>query len=283
MKTVKMAKTVEAAVEMGLQELGLSRDEVVVRVLEEPKSGLFGLIGSKEAVVEIESKSAGEAEHKDIISEIEEMKSSADAFSSESRSESVDEDIDRAPILTETDSVFDAQEESDQKEPIGEELSEENLEMIRQQANNFLAKMLYEMGIPSSINCDINAQFFKFTIIPEDPQNAGIIIGKRGETLDAMQYLVNLVTNKYSDHYIRVLLDTNNYRQKRESSLKQLASKMAYKVRKYHRTMRLEPMNPYERRIIHSALQKEEKIHTYSEGTDPHRRVVIAYREDEEQ
>lgn len=283
MKTVKMAKTVEAAVEMGLQELGLSRDEVVVRVLEEPKSGLFGLIGSKEAVVEIESKSAGESEHKDILSKIEEIESSEDVFSYKSQTDSVDENVESAPIRTETDSVFGVQEKSDQKELIAEDLSEENLDMIRQQANNFLAKMLYEMGIPSSIHCDVNAQFFKFTIIPEDPQNSGIIIGKRGETLDAMQYLVNLVTNKYSNRYIRVLLDTNNYRQKRESSLKQLASKMAYKVRKYHRTMRLEPMNPYERRIIHSALQKEENIYTYSEGTDPHRRVVIAYREDEEQ
>jgi spoIIIJ-associated protein len=102
----------------------------------------------------------------------------------------------------------------------------------------------------------------------------GLIIGYRGETLDSLQYLTSLVVNKISG-YKRVVLDTEGYRQKREDTLKRLADKTAYKVKKYGRSMKLEPMNPYERRIIHSALQGVDSIKTYSVGDEPYRRVVV--------
>ena len=107
----------------------------------------------------------------------------------------------------------------------------------------------------------------------------GLIIGYRGETLDSLQYLTSLVINKnHEDEYIRVSLDTENYRQKREETLIKVAQKTAYKVRKSGRAYKLEPMNPYERRIIHSALQDYNDINTYSEGEEPFRRVVVSIK-----
>ena len=107
----------------------------------------------------------------------------------------------------------------------------------------------------------------------------GLVIGYRGETLDSLQYLTSLVINKnHEDEYIRVSLDTENYRQKREETLIKVAQKTAYKVRKSGRAYKLEPMNPYERRIIHSALQDYNDINTYSEGEEPFRRVVVSIK-----
>ena len=104
----------------------------------------------------------------------------------------------------------------------------------------------------------------------------GLIIGYRGETLDSLQYLVSLIVNKdHNKPYKRVVLDTENYRQKREETLIRFAQKIAYKVKKSRRTYKLEPMNPYERRIIHSALQDDKDVTTYSEGEEPYRRIVI--------
>ena len=104
----------------------------------------------------------------------------------------------------------------------------------------------------------------------------GIVIGYRGETLDSLQYLCSLVVNKdHSIAYKKVVLDTESYRKKREETLIRVAEKTAYKVRKNHRPYRLEPMNPYERRIIHSALQENEFVYTYSDGDEPHRRIVV--------
>lgn len=106
----------------------------------------------------------------------------------------------------------------------------------------------------------------------------GVLIGKRGQTLDSLQYLVSLVVNKESDEYIRVKVDTENYRQRRKETLENLAKNIAYKVKKTRRPVSLEPMNPYERRIIHSALQNERYISTHSEGDEPFRRVVVTYK-----
>src|SRR5690606_32173091 len=105
-----------------------------------------------------------------------------------------------------------------------------------------------------------------------------ILIGKRGNTLDSLQYLLSLVVNKDREKYLRVLVDIQNYRAKREETLIKLAHKMADKAKTYRRTVKLEPMNPYERRVIHSALQNRSNIRTYSEGEEPYRRVVIEFR-----
>ncbi|MCM1063218.1 MAG: protein jag [Eubacterium sp.] len=106
----------------------------------------------------------------------------------------------------------------------------------------------------------------------------GVLIGKRGQTLDSLQYLVSLVVNKGSEEYIRVKVDTENYRQRRKETLENLAKNIAYKVKRTKRSVSLEPMNPYERRIIHSALQNDKYVTTYSEGEEPFRRVVVTVR-----
>lgn len=106
----------------------------------------------------------------------------------------------------------------------------------------------------------------------------GVLIGKRGQTLDSLQYLVSLVVNKGSEEYIRVKVDTENYRQRRKETLENLAKNIAYKVKRTKRSVSLEPMNPYERRIIHSALQNDRYVTTYSEGEEPFRRVVVTVK-----
>jgi len=140
-------------------------------------------------------------------------------------------------------------------------------------AKTFLRDVLNAMGVKAEIKIREEDNVLKINLVGPD---MGIIIGYRGETLDSLQYLVSLVVNKEQDaEYKRVLLDTENYRAKREETLRRLANKTAYKVRKSGRSFRLEPMNPYERRIIHSALQNDQYVETFSEGDEPYRRVVI--------
>lgn len=144
-----------------------------------------------------------------------------------------------------------------------------------QKAEDFIKNILKKMNI----NCEYEIKYLnkvlnvKITKIDENEK--GIVIGKRGKNLDALQFLMNLIVNKGRENYIRTLFDVEDYRQKREETLKRLAKKMAEKCRYYNNKVKLEPMNPYERRIIHSFLQGEEDIITYSEGEDPYRRIVI--------
>lgn len=139
------------------------------------------------------------------------------------------------------------------------------------EAKRFLGGVLDAMEIVADIEVKEEAEILKINL---SGPKMGLIIGYRGETLDSLQYLTSLVVNK-GNAYKRVILDTEGYRMKREETLKRLADKTAYKVRKYGRSMKLEPMNPYERRIIHSSLQGSDKIKTYSIGDEPFRRVVV--------
>lgn len=144
---------------------------------------------------------------------------------------------------------------------------------IQEEAKDFLKGVLNSMDIVAEINIKLEDKMLKVDLTGP---KMGLIIGYRGETLDSLQYLTSLVINKKRDgEYVRVILDTENYRQKREETLERLAEKTAYKVKKYGRPMKLEPMNPYERRIIHSKLQEDDKVKTYSVGDEPFRRVVI--------
>lgn len=141
------------------------------------------------------------------------------------------------------------------------------------EAKIFIREILDNMKIKSEIRIKEENDVINISLTGPD---MGILIGYRGETLDALQYLVSLVVNKgHETEYKRVLLDTENYRLKREETLKRLAGKMASRVKKTGKYVKLEPMNPYERRIIHSALQDDPYVQTYSEGDEPYRRVVI--------
>jgi spoIIIJ-associated protein len=143
---------------------------------------------------------------------------------------------------------------------------------IMDQALSFLKDMLTGMGVDATFEVIETPENVTINILGED---MAIVIGRRGQTLDALQYLVSLVINKGRDNYLRVVLDTENYRSKREASLIKLANKLAYKAKKYRKEIILEPMNPYERRIIHASLQSNKFVSTRSEGDEPNRKVII--------
>lgn len=148
-------------------------------------------------------------------------------------------------------------------------------EDVEQIAKDFLGKILGQMHIEADIETKLEDDVLHIEI---QGKNMGIIIGRRGETLDALQYLTSLTINKGKDQYTRVVLDTENYRSKREKTLQQLAERLARKVERTNKKVMLEPMNPYERRIIHSHLQDHPKVSTYSKGEDPYRKVVISLK-----
>lgn len=148
---------------------------------------------------------------------------------------------------------------------------------IEDTAEEFLKKVFQSMNMDVEIivtteddNTSVNIEL--------KGADMGILIGKRGQTLDSLQYLTSLVINKESENYIRVKVDTENYRQRRKDTLENLAKNIAYKVKRTKRQVSLEPMNPYERRVIHSALQNDRYVSTYSEGEEPYRRVVITLK-----
>ena len=136
----------------------------------------------------------------------------------------------------------------------------------------FLSKVFDAMNLTVKINVNITEESVDVDLIGDD---MGVLIGKRGQTLDSLQYLVSLVVNKKSDKYLRVKLDTENYRERRKETLENLAKNIAFKVKRTKRPVSLEPMNPYERRVIHSALQNDKYVTTKSEGEEPFRHVVV--------
>ncbi|MDD3393537.1 MAG: protein jag [Clostridia bacterium] len=142
-------------------------------------------------------------------------------------------------------------------------------------AENFLREVFLSMGLIVKIETQLKDKHLLINLTGAD---MGILIGKRGQTLDALQYLVNLVVNKNSNSYLSVMLDTENYRQRRKETLESLAFNLAKKVKHTKKNVVLEPMNPYERRIIHSALQNDRFVTTFSEGEEPYRNVVITLK-----
>lgn len=144
-------------------------------------------------------------------------------------------------------------------------------------ARNFLTQVFDAMNIDAEI--DLKYDELESTLdINLSGKDMGVLIGKRGQTLDSLQYLVSLVVNKNSETYLKVKLDTENYRERRKETLENLAKNIAYKVKRTKKAVSLEPMNPYERRIIHSALQNDKFVETHSEGDEPYRRVVVTVK-----
>lgn len=148
---------------------------------------------------------------------------------------------------------------------------------IEDDARNFLKEVFAAMDMLVAVDVQYNEEE-KSMDIELNGDDMGILIGKRGQTLDSLQYLVSLVVNKNTEEYIRVKVDTENYRERRKETLENLAKNIAYKVKRNKRPVSLEPMNPYERRIIHSALQNDKYVTTHSEGDEPFRRVVVTLK-----
>ena len=233
-------KTIEDAVRSGLVRLGKIKEEVDIEVLAEPKSGFLGF-GSKPAVVRLTEKTKSGNTASAIPEHIEETKPAA-------------AQAEETPAAEETFTAEDA----------------------AAKAKDFLMEVLQNMGIDVMIEKMIKADKI---ILHLHGKNLGILIGKHGQTLDALQYLTNLTTNQGQENRHFIMLDVENYRHRREETLKQLAERLAGRVKRSGEKVVLEPMNGYERKVIHVALQNEEHVRTESEGQDPYRHVVIYYQE----
>lgn len=164
-----------------------------------------------------------------------------------------------------------------QQELLKKDRSPEEVEALKNSAREFLTGVFRAMELPVNIEIVYNKENDNLEI-DFSGEDMGILIGKRGQTLDSLQYLTSLVVNKEEGDYIRVKLDTENYRKRRKETLENLARNIAFKVRKTRKPVSLEPMNPYERRIIHSALQGNRYVETYSEGNEPYRHVVVTLK-----
>ena len=301
--TVISAKTVEECVNKALDKLQANRNEVNIEVIDEPKQGFLGLFGAKDAVVRVSLKddvkekgtddfvknilnsdsNSVETEQKEDIKVVEDKKVVEEVEETES-TEDNDEIVETVEI-EETEDAEDAEEFKQESEQEAEseksDVTEESDVTIDRNdelfitSKNFLKQMIEDMGIDCDIESRTEGNMIKFNILCSQESDIGIIIGKRGETLDSLQYIVNLVTNRNADTYIRVILDCNQYRSKRERSLQKLARRLADKAIQTGRDIKLEPMNPYERRIIHTYLQNDENVNTFSQGNEPNRRVII--------
>lgn len=275
-------KTIEDAVRSGLVQLGLTRDEVTVEVLAEPKSGFLG-IGSKPAVVRVTAKE--EAEHvlqrqQEDVRKAEEAEKQTAATETKAVAEPQSASEPAAdPAEPETASPADDGEDSVTDSPAEESadsVEDFTAEAAAAKAREFLQEVLKNMGMQVMIEKMIKPDKI---ILHLHGKNLGILIGKHGQTLDALQYLTNLTTNQGKETRHFIMLDVENYRHRREETLKQLALRLSGRVKKKGDKVVLEPMNGYERKIIHVALQDAGHVRTESEGQDPYRHVVIYYAE----
>lgn len=253
----KWGTDVDTAVDLALTELRLTIDQVDVTVLEEPSRGFFG-IGSKLALVRVEKKKE-EVKKPEPVKEVKPVKVEKPAPK-------------EAPAPVEKP-VQEKVIKKERKAPIIEEREVGDLSPTEEHsALDFLKEVTEQMGLQIDISAKANDENVFVDIQGKD---SGTIIGKRGQTLDAIQYLTSLVVNKDKENYVRVVVDAENYRAKREMTLENLANRLAEKVIKTKRSVRLEPMNPYERKVIHATLQQNSRVTTRSEGQDPYRRVII--------
>ena len=271
----KWGRDIKEAVNLALADLNLTEDQVTVTVLEEPSKGFLGL-GAKLAKVRVEKK-AEEPKKEEPKEEIKEepeavkeiKKETKKAEFTECRKEKRSEN--RRNNSSQNEEVPQKEEWTDYSVNIREK--SENLEELEQSsALDFIKEVIEKMGLNLTVKAFSNEDCIYIQINGKD---SGTIIGKRGQTLDSIQYLTSLVVNKDSEKYIRVIVDAENYRERREKTLEQLAKRLAEKVNRTGRSVRLEPMNPYERKVIHATLQKYSGVTTRSEGEEPYRRVII--------
>ena len=235
------AKTVDDAITAACQDFFVTSDKLDYEVLEEGSSGFLG-IGAKPALIKARVK-----EDKEIVKE------------------SVKEPV--KEVLKE------------EKKFVKETAKVSNVDAreVEEAAKKFLGEVFDAMEMEVIVDARYD-DAEKALDVDMRGEEIGILIGKRGQTLDSLQYLLSLVVNRGQADYIRVKLDTENYRQRRKETLENLAKNIAYKVKRTKRPVSLEPMNPYERRIIHSALQNDRYVTTHSEGEEPFRRVVVSLK-----
>ena len=260
------AKSLQDAITNACQHFIVASDKLEYEVVEEGSTGFLG-IGSKNAKIKARVKEGSEDE---LLLDGEE--SNTEPKTKEEKKEIKAEE-------KEEKKENKAAVKEEKKETKAEEKKKINVnpKEIEDKSVAFLKDVLHAMDIPAVVEAEYNEeeQSLDINLIGED---MGILIGKRGQTLDSLQYLVSLVVNKDVNGYIRVKVDTENYRSRRKETLENLAKRIARKVKETHRSVSLEPMNPYERRIIHSALQNDKYVTTHSEGEEPYRKVVVTLK-----
>ena len=268
----KWGTDVDTAVKLALDDLKLTIDEVDVTVLEEPSRGFFG-IGSKLALVRVEKKKELKEPPKETVKKPEPKKEKKFEKAQNTQENKPKAEKTEAPKRRKERAPKRAERETKVLEPVVEKIPEENLTEVEDHAAlKFLDEVTKEMGLDLCIKAKAGKETLYIDIQGKD---SGTIIGKRGQTLDAIQYLTSLVVNNDHSDYTRVVVDAENYRAKREKTLELLANRLAKKVTKTKRSVKLEPMNPYERKVIHATLQNHPHVTTRSEGQDPYRRVII--------
>lgn len=300
------AKTVNEAITKACMQLGIPSDRLDIQVVSEGSKGFLG-IGNKPAVIKVAQKkedSADKQEKKDNSekAKVEAVAQDVKAEAVEDKKETVEkenssESRERKQRNRRRDNRrknnkkrddFDSSVVYEEKKTFVEEKHEpviktdEEIASMKQSAEKFLKDVFGAMEIPAEMSMEYREDVgcLEININGDD---MGVLIGKRGQTLDSLQYLTSLVINKEQKEYIRVKLDTEDYRRRRKETLENLAKNIASKVKKTGKTVVLEPMNPYERRIIHSALQPNRYVETYSDGNEPYRHIVVAPRRRKEQ
>ena len=236
-------------------------------------------IGMKQAVIEARRK-VDEKQETEIVEEVKkeiQQVAAEEVKAEEKILEEVKAEIEHDEKPKQTTEKVEKKEEIKNDAPVKREVElAEVTDETKEAVSTFLKDTLKAMGMEVEIALDIDEDG-SLSINMSGP-NMGILIGKRGQTLDSLQYLANRVANKHQSGYVRVKLDTENYRARREETLKHLAKNIAHRVKRNRRPVALEPMNPYERRIIHSALQNDPYVTTHSEGEEPYRKVVVTLK-----
>lgn len=263
------AKTLDDAITEALIQLGVTSDRLDYVVVEKGSAGFLG-IGMKQAVIKARKK-----EEEKPVEEIDKEPVR------ETEKEPVREI--KKEVKKETKKEVKREPKKEQKKEIRKETKKEKKTDIKLEkveditiktCEKFVLDVLKAMDMGDVSVTSIIDEEGALSINMEG-DNMGILIGKRGQTLDSLQYLTNRVANKMQEEYVRVKLDTEDYRRRRKETLENLAKNIASKVKRTRRTVALEPMNPYERRIIHSALQSDPAVSTHSEGEEPYRKVVV--------
>ena len=287
------AKTLDDAITEASIQLGVASDQMEYDVIEKGSAGFLG-IGSRQAVIRARIKKTVTEEIKAEEIKPEEIKKEFKKDFRKDRKEFVGHKERKEHKEYKKDSKKDFKKEPKKEfvkenktdtvsavtaaAPVYEEKKELHVAVVTEATQKicekFLQEVLQAMGMGEvTIVSSIDEE--GALAIEMSGDNMGILIGKRGQTLDSLQYLTNRVANKSQDGYVRVKLDTEDYRKRRKQTLENLAKNIAYKVKRSRKPISLEPMNPYERRIIHSALQADDRVSTHSEGEEPYRRVVV--------
>ncbi len=279
MKMIEIsAKTMEDAVTQGLEKLGVSFSDVVIDILDEGSKGFLGLFGAKPVTVRLTVRQ----EESNILGDVglgKQSKPPKSVRRETSATQAPRTKMAKPQPKTVAPKAKPARTSNRPAQKSSQPKVSNTVPATQETADAacaFLQELTNKMGVTVQVTAKIDEE--GNLRVSMDGDTSGVLIGRRGETLDALQYLTSLVVNRHLDSYVRITLDTENYRARREEALTRLANRMASRAIKTGRKVVMEPMNPYERRILHSALQKNEGVTTHSEGEEPNRHVVIVSR-----